>query len=832
MHVVAAAPDQLANGPHPYGKDALYSSPRRRPGTVVIECSHCHARTACRTPISGCASPRCRRGCRSSATSTGSAAPPAAPAAGAASAGPNNPSIAPRAPQLGHTRATVLCLVDQDEIGVHVGFRSQPYTLSTTECLPGTPTKGRCNVTRMRRAATTVAVLGSAAVLTLPAVNRFAAAEPPSPAAVTTTPIKHLVVIFQENVSFDHYFGTYPERDEHVRAAVRRRHTPKVNGLANTPGAGGTGTLLTTTRTSTPAATRSTRAGSIPANINDVLTCDQDHDYNDEQKAFDDGAMDKFVTTVGTATGTSGTGQRVPGQRRHELLRRQHRDRLWNYAQQFAMSDNSFGTDVRSVGAGCGQPRRRATPAASVSTINGAATDGDTVSDGQGGISLIEDAQPYYDDCSTRDAVSLTGQEHRRRAQRGRAELGLVPGRLPADDHVRHARRRASRRARSRPTSSRASSPSRRHPTRACATPCTRSARRSAAPAGHAGGTNYGNKDDYIAHHEPFQYYASTANPHHLAPASLAAIGTDTQTITAGVPQFDTANHQYDMSDFDSLVGAITPRLPVAGPPPGGELPQGARLPGRSRRLLRPARRAAVRRQGDQRARAARRTGRAPRWSSPTTTPTAGTTTSSAACTTRRTRRGRDPARSAGLPQRHRAVRQHARPTRRWPERTVVAATARACRCSSSRRGPSTNFVDHTLTDQSLDHEVRRGQLAAAGDRRLVRHDRRVARTTCSTSAGHHGATAKLFLGPGHRAALRQLIPRRLDGRSRGAPAVVRVLRHPPRAREWRWSSAYGSSRRSPATGRSLRPRAREGCRRDRRVEPSPRGGGRGPTGG
>src|SRR5215469_3601260 len=26
----------------------------------------------------------------------------------------------------------------------------------------------------------------------------------------TTTPIRHLVVIFQENISFDHYFGTYP----------------------------------------------------------------------------------------------------------------------------------------------------------------------------------------------------------------------------------------------------------------------------------------------------------------------------------------------------------------------------------------------------------------------------------------------------------------------------------------------------------------------------------------------------------------------------------------------------------------------------------------------
>src|SRR5260370_1482349 len=35
----------------------------------------------------------------------------------------------------------------------------------------------------------------------------------PSPAGAqsrTATPIKHLVVIFQENVSFDHYFATYP----------------------------------------------------------------------------------------------------------------------------------------------------------------------------------------------------------------------------------------------------------------------------------------------------------------------------------------------------------------------------------------------------------------------------------------------------------------------------------------------------------------------------------------------------------------------------------------------------------------------------------------------
>ncbi|MBV9282309.1 MAG: hypothetical protein JOZ41_19685, partial [Chloroflexi bacterium] len=32
----------------------------------------------------------------------------------------------------------------------------------------------------------------------------------PAAAYATRTPIKHLVVIFQENVSFDHYFATYP----------------------------------------------------------------------------------------------------------------------------------------------------------------------------------------------------------------------------------------------------------------------------------------------------------------------------------------------------------------------------------------------------------------------------------------------------------------------------------------------------------------------------------------------------------------------------------------------------------------------------------------------
>jgi phospholipase C len=43
----------------------------------------------------------------------------------------------------------------------------------------------------------------------------------------------------------------------------------------------------------------------------------------------------------------------------------------------------------------------------------------------------------------------------------------------------------------------------------------------------------------YNNHYDPFMYYASTSNPHHLPPSSADMIG-----------QTDQANHQYDLSDF------------------------------------------------------------------------------------------------------------------------------------------------------------------------------------------------------------------------------------------------------------------------------------------
>src|SRR5215472_12985936 len=62
-----------------------------------------------------------------------------------------------------------------------------------------------------------------AAGTTVGFTSRAAASGPP-----TTTPIKHLVVIFQENISFDHYFGTYP-------IAANPAGEPAFHAASNTP---------------------------------------------------------------------------------------------------------------------------------------------------------------------------------------------------------------------------------------------------------------------------------------------------------------------------------------------------------------------------------------------------------------------------------------------------------------------------------------------------------------------------------------------------------------------------------------------------------------------
>ena len=108
-----------------------------------------------------------------------------------------------------------------------------------------------------------------------------------SPDHDTATPIQHLVVIFQENVSFDHYFGTYP-RAANVdgQPFTASANTPAVDGL--------TPDLLT----HNPNRFQPVRLGGTSQQV----TCDQDHDYTPEQLAFNGGAMNRFVEHTEIAT--------------------------------------------------------------------------------------------------------------------------------------------------------------------------------------------------------------------------------------------------------------------------------------------------------------------------------------------------------------------------------------------------------------------------------------------------------------------------------------------------------------------------------------------------
>jgi phospholipase C len=154
----------------------------------------------------------------------------------------------------------------------------------------------------------------------------------------TATPIQHLVVIFQENVSFDHYFGTYPSATNppHEPAFQARPGTPTVNGY--------TPALLTHNPNLNP--TNGTGATNpFRLDRSQAVTADQDHDYMPEQQAFDMGAMDLFPNFVGSAGPPPSGG----GILNTTGLNMGYYDgntvtALWNYAQQYAMNDNFFGT--------------------------------------------------------------------------------------------------------------------------------------------------------------------------------------------------------------------------------------------------------------------------------------------------------------------------------------------------------------------------------------------------------------------------------------------------------------------------------------------------------
>jgi phospholipase C len=94
-------------------------------------------------------------------------------------------------------------------------------------------------------------------------VAAASSAHPAAPAAAPATTIKQVVVIFDENISFDHYFGTYPSapNPKGEPAFHKLAVTPTVNGLYSNIGAKGpTGPLLS----DNPNGSRRSRCGPRP----------------------------------------------------------------------------------------------------------------------------------------------------------------------------------------------------------------------------------------------------------------------------------------------------------------------------------------------------------------------------------------------------------------------------------------------------------------------------------------------------------------------------------------------------------------------------------------
>lgn len=78
----------------------------------------------------------------------------------------------------------------------------------------------------------------------------------------------------------------------------------------------------------------------------EALTCDQNHGYTPEQQAFDGGKMDQFITyTQSGSNCAAGTNQFFQPGLVLDYYDGNTVTALWNYAQNFAMSDNNYDTD-------------------------------------------------------------------------------------------------------------------------------------------------------------------------------------------------------------------------------------------------------------------------------------------------------------------------------------------------------------------------------------------------------------------------------------------------------------------------------------------------------
>ncbi|WP_438390656.1 phospholipase C [Caballeronia sp. DA-9] len=330
----------------------------------------------------------------------------------------------------------------------------------------------------------------------------------------TATPIKHVVVIYNENVSFDHYFATYPNAANPAGepAFTAAAGTPAVNGLS--------GALLTANLNFTNTANGTAAANPFRLDRTQAASADQNHAYRAEQQAYDNGAADLFPKFTGKGTaggaGSFGTAGQVMGYYDGNTV-----GALWNYAQHFAMSDNAYTDTYGPSTPGAlevvsGQTNGMQIVKASQGPVSATNTGGYYVNDGQGGFTMINDVDPANDVCSsTTDTALMAGKNIGDLLNAANISWGGFMGGFNLATVNSNG-----------------------------TTSCKRSTLSPVVGQATA---------DYVPHHNWFQYYTSTANPTHARPSSTAVIGL---SLEADGKTPEPANHQYDTDDFFASVKA------------------------------------------------------------------------------------------------------------------------------------------------------------------------------------------------------------------------------------------------------------------------------------
>jgi phospholipase C len=339
----------------------------------------------------------------------------------------------------------------------------------------------------------------------------------------TATPIEHLVVIFQENVSFDHYFATYPAalNPTGEPSFLAKDGTPSVNGLGTLVDGQPVGVLLTDNPNANNPANTPFASNPFRLDRTQAPTCDQDHNYGDEQRAFDMGLMDMFPGSVGSGGGAFCNPTFAYGKGKGLVMGYFDGNTvtaLWNYAQNFAMSDNSYSSTfgpstpgLLNLVAGNTFPAVPSAPSTKVVPIN------------TGPGALVGDLDPTGDVCSTGVPTVRLGGPNIGDLLNAK---GVAWGAFMGGFDLAATNANAS-------------------------TGCNRSSPASASNAAPGTPPNQNTTKDYIPHHAFFQYYQSTVNPSHTRPSSIVEIGHN-----------GAANHQYDLHDFfDALAAGNMPAV-------------------------------------------------------------------------------------------------------------------------------------------------------------------------------------------------------------------------------------------------------------------------------